>query len=85
MFQDDANHDPQWSDEQLEAAQLEAGGVTLGRHEIDVMRRTSRAIFEILERAWASVSCSLIDMKIEFGVTDGGRCRTRALSPEISA
>lgn len=74
-MQDDENYDPQWSDEQLEAAELKAGAVTLTRHEIEVIRRTSRAVFEILEKAWASVNCSLIDMKIEFGVTESGSVR----------
>ena len=73
LFQDDANHDPQWSDEQLVAAQLKAGDKIVGRHEIDIIRRTSLTVFEILEKAWASVNCSLIDMKIEFGVTDSGK------------
>ena len=71
-FQDDANHDPQWSDEQLEAAQLKAGNITVGKHEIEIIRKTSLTVFEIIEKAWASVNCSLIDMKIEFGVTEEG-------------
>ena len=29
-------------------------------------------IFEILENAWKTVDCSLIDMKIEFGVNTEG-------------
>ena len=32
-------------------------------------------IFEILENAWQSVDCSLVDMKIEFGVDTKGICR----------
>ena len=35
------------------------------------MEKMTVAIFEILERAWATLNCSLIDMKIEFGVKDG--------------
>ena len=71
-FQDDANHDPQWSDEQLESAQLKVGNITVGKHEIEIIRKTSLTVFEIIEKAWASVNCSLIDMKIEFGVTEEG-------------
>lgn len=32
------------------------------------MRETSVLIFEILERAWSTRNCALIDMKIEFGI-----------------
>lgn len=67
-MQDDANHDPQWSEEQVLSAGLEAGGVVVGRLEYDIMARTTLAVFEVLERAWASLDCALIDMKIEFGI-----------------
>lgn len=68
VFQDDANHDPQWSYEQCVEARLEAGGRLIGPDELDIMCKTTVTVFEILEKAWASLDCSLIDMKIEFGV-----------------
>jgi phosphoribosylaminoimidazole carboxylase/phosphoribosylaminoimidazole-succinocarboxamide synthase len=51
---------------------LKVGELTIGRYEVDFMTRNSVAVFEILERAWASIDCSLIDMKIEFGVSTDG-------------
>ncbi|XP_052795411.1 multifunctional protein ADE2-like [Mya arenaria] len=68
FFKDDANHDPQWSYEQCVEAKLEFGGRLIGRDEIDIMCKSTVTVFEVLEKAWASLDCSLIDMKIEFGV-----------------
>lgn len=36
------------------------------------MKETSILIFEILEKAWATRDCALIDMKIEFGIDEYG-------------
>ncbi|KAH3834391.1 multifunctional protein ADE2-like [Dreissena polymorpha] len=69
FFKDDANHDPQWSYEQCVEAGLKCGGRTLGRDDFDIMCKTTVTVFEVLEKAWASLDCSLIDMKVEFGVS----------------
>ena len=68
MYQDDANHDPQWTEDQILAAGIKLAGVTVTAVELDVLSKTTIAVFEILERAWATQDCTLIDIKIEFGV-----------------
>ncbi|XP_023244282.1 multifunctional protein ADE2-like [Centruroides sculpturatus] len=68
FFKDDANHDPQWSTEQLISAGLRVGGVVLGPDEVDIMLKTTATVFEVLEKAWSSLNCSLVDMKVEYGV-----------------
>lgn len=68
FFKDDENHDPQWSYEQLIDAKLEIGGRVIGPDDVAIMEKTTLCVFEILEHAWASLNCSLIDMKVEFGI-----------------
>ncbi|XP_069555318.1 bifunctional phosphoribosylaminoimidazole carboxylase/phosphoribosylaminoimidazole succinocarboxamide synthetase isoform X1 [Brachyistius frenatus] len=68
FFKDDANNDPQWSEEQLLESKFCLAGLTIGQCEVDIMNRSTVAIFEILEKAWATQNCTLVDMKIEFGV-----------------
>ncbi|KAK0042724.1 multifunctional protein ADE2 [Biomphalaria pfeifferi] len=72
FYKDDANHDPQWTFEQCVAAKMKFGKVTIGPEELHMMEKMTITIFEILEKAWSSQNCSLIDMKIEFGVTTTG-------------
>ncbi|XP_022701593.1 multifunctional protein ADE2-like isoform X2 [Varroa jacobsoni] len=68
FFKDDANHDPQWSSEQLIEAKLTCAGLVIGPDEVEIMLKMTRTVFEVLERGWQSLDCSLIDMKVEFGV-----------------
>ncbi|XP_057585825.1 bifunctional phosphoribosylaminoimidazole carboxylase/phosphoribosylaminoimidazole succinocarboxamide synthetase isoform X4 [Hippopotamus amphibius kiboko] len=68
FFKDDANNDPQWSEEQLIAAEFCFAGLVIGQTEVDIMSHATQAIFEILEKSWLPQNCTLVDMKIEFGV-----------------
>ncbi|XP_077613866.1 LOW QUALITY PROTEIN: bifunctional phosphoribosylaminoimidazole carboxylase/phosphoribosylaminoimidazole succinocarboxamide synthetase [Crocuta crocuta] len=68
FFKDDANNDPQWSEEQLIAAKFCFAGLVIGQTEVDIMSHATQAIFEILEKSWLPQNCTLVDMKIEFGV-----------------
>ncbi|XP_066891872.1 bifunctional phosphoribosylaminoimidazole carboxylase/phosphoribosylaminoimidazole succinocarboxamide synthetase isoform X3 [Kogia breviceps] len=68
FFKDDANSDPQWSEEQLIAANFCFAGLVIGQTEVDIMSHATQAIFEILEKSWLPQNCTLVDMKIEFGV-----------------
>ena len=68
LLQDDAQGDPQWSEEQVLAAEFSCGGVTVGPDEVRLMQKTTLAVFTVLEKLWASLGVVLIDMKIEFGV-----------------
>lgn len=68
FFKDDANHDPQWSTEQLLSAELKVGGRIVDKSDVERMSRLTVCIFEILEKAWQTLDCVLVDMKIEFGV-----------------
>lgn len=72
FFKDDANDDPQWSEEQIVAAKFKVNSTVIGQDEVDIMRQTTILVFEILERAWMTRNCALIDMKIEFGVDEKG-------------
>jgi len=72
FYKDDANHDPQWSDEQIISAKFLFNGRSIGQHEVELMRKTALVVFEVLEKMWDTRNCALIDMKIEFGVDSNG-------------
>ena len=50
-------------------AKLKCGNLTIERAHVDEMLTVTQLVFELLERAWQTLDHSLIDMKIEFGVT----------------
>jgi len=61
FLKDDARHDPQIWQEDI----VQMGLATLP--EIEWMAQQGRRVFETLERAWATVDVTLVDLKIEFG------------------
>jgi phosphoribosylaminoimidazole-succinocarboxamide synthase len=61
FLKDDARHDPQISVDDI----LKMGLAT--QHEIEWMASQGRRVFETLERAWATIDVTLVDLKIEFG------------------
>ncbi|HVU67183.1 MAG TPA: phosphoribosylaminoimidazolesuccinocarboxamide synthase [Ktedonobacteraceae bacterium] len=61
FLKDDANHDPQiWEKDIIERG-------LASKEEIDWMAAEGRRVFEVLERAWAGLDVTLVDLKIEFG------------------
>uniref|UniRef100_U3FXJ5 Protein ADE2 n=1 Tax=Micrurus fulvius TaxID=8637 RepID=U3FXJ5_MICFL len=68
FYKDDAANDPQWSEEQLIEVKLKLAGLEIGQTEVDIMAQSTRAIFEILEKAWQPQNCTLVDLKVEFGI-----------------
>jgi len=67
FLKDDANHDPQIWEKDI----IERGFAS--KEEIDWMAQEGRRVFEVLERAWASVDVMLVDIKIEFGRDTTGK------------
>lgn len=66
FLKDDARHDPQiWAED------ITKMGLAT-QAEIEWMAIQGRRVFETLERAWATVDVTLVDLKIEFGRDSGG-------------
>ena len=61
FFKDDANHDPL-----VEEAWIWAEAIA-SPAETEEMKRVGRDVFLALERAWAALDVTLVDLKIEFG------------------
>ncbi|KAJ7376867.1 hypothetical protein OS493_032016 [Desmophyllum pertusum] len=59
-----------WTYEQCVENELIVGGKKIGKHELNIMGEMAVAVFEILERAWATVDVALVDMKVEFGFSN---------------
>ena len=61
FLKDDARHDPQIWEQDIIGMKLATS------EEIVWMADQGRRVFETLERAWADVNVTLVDLKIEFG------------------
>jgi len=68
FFKDDANHDPQFTAEQI----VDAGIATTA--ELAQMTDLARLVFDVLAHAWRRQDVLLADLKVEFGraTTDDG-------------
>ncbi|WP_298821816.1 phosphoribosylaminoimidazolesuccinocarboxamide synthase [Chloroflexus sp.] len=66
FLKDDARHDPQVTPAEI----VEMGIAT--PTEVEQMTDTGRAVFSILEAAWAKLDVTLVDLKIEFGRAGDG-------------
>jgi phosphoribosylaminoimidazole-succinocarboxamide synthase len=61
FFKDDLRHDPQiWPQDIIQL------GIA-SEQEIEWMANEGRRVFDVLERAWAKLDITLVDLKIEFG------------------
>ncbi len=74
FLKDDARHDPQiWPEDIILLGLTTPKGNPFKEHkeveqEVEWMAREGRHVFETLERAWASLDVTLVDLKIEFGL-----------------
>ena len=50
------------------ASELVVGERKITRADLDIMKQTTRCVFEVLEKMWMTLDCVLVDMKIEFGI-----------------
>jgi phosphoribosylaminoimidazole-succinocarboxamide synthase len=67
FLKDDARHDPQ-----VQPDEIASDGIATAE-DVTAMTDTGRAVFAVLERAWADHGIELADLKIEFGHTTDGQ------------
>ncbi|KRY79039.1 Multifunctional protein ADE2, partial [Trichinella pseudospiralis] len=68
FYKDDAAGDRLWSRETLIESGLTVSGITIEQAEVNLMTCVCSTVFEVLERAWLTFGCTLVDLKVEFGV-----------------
>ncbi|MDE2572572.1 MAG: AIR carboxylase family protein [bacterium] len=61
FFKDDANHDPQITQEEIVAKGIASA------EEVSTMAEIARLTFEILSHAWRRRNVLMVDLKVEFG------------------
>ncbi|MBA3944048.1 MAG: phosphoribosylaminoimidazolesuccinocarboxamide synthase [Herpetosiphonaceae bacterium] len=66
FLKDDARHDPQMTEHEIVTQRVATG------YEVTRMTELGRAVFGVLEGAWAAQNVVLVDLKIEFGRTTDG-------------
>jgi len=67
FLKDDARHDPQITADEMVTQAIAT------RDEVAEMTEQGRRVFGLLEQAWAKLDVTLVDLKIEFGRSVGGR------------
>eukprot|EP01112_Ceratiomyxa_fruticulosa_P000571 TRINITY_DN10511_c0_g1_i1.p1 TRINITY_DN10511_c0_g1~~TRINITY_DN10511_c0_g1_i1.p1 ORF type:complete len:502 (-),score=100.17 TRINITY_DN10511_c0_g1_i1:47-1552(-) len=71
-FKDDASHDPLVTNEEVIAMNLIIGGVPIENSVLEYLKNQAQTAFEVLEKAWKALNVTLVDFKVEFGVTPKG-------------
>lgn len=66
FLKDDAAHDPLISEVAIDLTGRASAA------EVGAMVQVARRVFDVLERAWAALGVTLVDLKIEFGRAAGG-------------
>ncbi|EAL65481.1 phosphoribosylaminoimidazole carboxylase [Dictyostelium discoideum AX4] len=71
-FKDDVQHDPLVTEQDILEMNLKIGGVPITSKLLSQTRHIATLSFEALERAWQSLDVTLVDFKVEFGITSQG-------------
>jgi len=72
-FKDDALGDPLISDEEILQKALVCGPLAVDTKVIEQLKSLAAKTFLVLEKAWALLDVTLVDFKVEFGVTSDGQ------------